>query len=139
MYSKNKVIFFQIKDVKFKLIKIIQTSMNHFEKKENIIIKVQDEASLKFVDELLWKFPKESFLPHVYTDNKCSDFIVITKSKDNLNNSSFMFNLCQDLIDLDPSYKIIYDFDDLTSPAKQKKSKKRFDLFRQLGFTIESK
>ncbi len=139
MYLKNKVIFFQIKDVKSKLIKIIQVAMNHFEKKENLIIQVQDEASLRFVDELLWKLPKESFLPHVTLDTKCNDFIVITKSKENLNNASFMFNLCQDLIELDKSYKIIYDFDDHTSVIKQKKSQKRYDLYRQLGLTIESK
>lgn len=139
MYSKNKVIFFQIKDIKSKLIKIIQTSMFHFEKKESLIIQVQDEASLTFVDELLWKLPQESFLPHVMSNNKCSDFIVITKSKENLNSAPFMFNLCQDLLELDKSYKIIYDFDDHTSPVKQQKSQKRYDLYRQQGLTIESK
>jgi DNA polymerase IIIc chi subunit len=139
MYSKNKVIFFQIKDIKSKLIKIIQIAMFHFEKKENLIIQVQDEASLRYVDELLWKLPKESFLPHITTNNKSNDFIVVTKSKENLNNASFMFNLCQDLVELDKSYKIIYDFDDLTSVKKQQKSQKRYGLYRQLGLTIESK
>ncbi|EKE21571.1 MAG: hypothetical protein ACD_7C00185G0002 [uncultured bacterium] len=113
--------------------------MYHFEKKENLIIQVQDEASLRFVDDLLWKEPKESFLPHVISQEKCSDFIVITKSKENLNNSLFMFNLCSDLIDINKSYKTIYDFDDHTSINKQQKSQKRYELYKQMGFTIESK
>lgn len=139
MFSKNKIIFFQINDVKSKLIKIIQIAMSHFEKKENLLIQVQDDASSRFVDELLWKLPSESFLPHVISNNQCSDFIVITKSKENLNKSHYMFNLCQDIIELDTSYKIIYDFDDRTSLEKQNKSKKRFELYKKIGLTIESK
>jgi len=122
---KNKVIFFQIKEVKNKLIRLIQTCIYHFEKKEKLIIQVQDEPSLKFVDELLWKLPKESFLPHVTSDEKCQDYIVITTSKDNLNQASYMFNLSQDIVDLNKSYKIIYDFDDYTSQIKQQKRQKK--------------
>jgi DNA polymerase-3 subunit chi len=138
MNPKNKVIFFQIKDIKTKLIRIIQTAIHHFEKKENLLIKVADEASLKFVDELLWKQPQEGFLPHSISDEKCDDFIVITQSKENLNSAHFLFNLSQDIIDLDTSYKIIYDFDDFTSQKKQEKSKKRFELYRQANLRIES-
>jgi len=139
MSLKNKIIFFQIKDIKTKLIKIIQIAMYHFEKKENLIIQGQDEASLRFVDELLWKLPKESFLPHVVTDNKSNDFIVITKSKKNLNNAFYKFNLCQDLIEFDNTYKIIYDFDDYISLNKKQKSQKRYEFYKKLGLIIESK
>lgn len=135
---KNKVIFYQIKNVKTKLIKIIQTAMHHFERKEKLLIQVPDEASLSYVDELLWKVPAEGFLPHVVSDKEIDDYIVITKNQENLNKSSYLFNLSQEIIDLDTSYKIIYDFDDFTSPKKQEKSKKRFEIYRGAGFTIES-
>ena len=138
MNPKNKVLFFQIKDIKIKLIRIIQTAMHHFEKKENFLIRVADEASFKFVDELLWRLPQEGFLPHIVSEEKCEDYIVITKSKENLNNSHFLFNLSQEIIDLDTSYKIIYDFDDFTSLKKQEKSKKRFEIYRQANLRIES-
>ncbi|NGX62732.1 MAG: DNA polymerase III subunit chi [Candidatus Anoxychlamydiales bacterium] len=138
MNPKNKVLFFQIKDIKIKLIRIIQTAMHHFEKKENFLIRVADEASLKFVDELLWRQPQEGFLPHSISEEKCEDYIVITKSKENLNNAHFLFNLSQEIIDLDTSYKIIYDFDDFTSLKKQEKSKKRFEIYRQANLRIES-
>lgn len=136
--KNNKVVFFQIKDVKTKLIKLIQTCIYHFEKKEHLLIQVQDDAALKFVDELLWKTPKESFLPHSISDDYTSDFIVITKSKNNLNKAKYLFNLSPDLIDFNRSYKIIYDFDDFTTEIKKQKSKKRFEIYRNAGFKIES-
>lgn len=139
MYSKNKIVFFQIKDIKSKLIKIIQIAMHHFENSENLLLQVQDEPSLRFVDELLWKLPQESFLPHVISEKACKDFIVLTKSKENLNSSFYLFNLCQDVTEIDKSFKVIYDFDDQTSLIKQQKSQKRFNFYKELGFTIESK
>ena len=138
MNLKNRVIFFQIKDVKSKLIKLVQTAMHHFEKKEKLLIQVLDEASLNYVDELLWKVPVEGFLPHVVSEKQIDDFIVITKTQENLNKSPYLFNLSQEIIDLDTSYKVIYDFDDYTSPKKQEKSKKRFQVYRQAGLKIES-
>ncbi|NGX56108.1 MAG: DNA polymerase III subunit chi [Candidatus Anoxychlamydiales bacterium] len=139
MISKNsntKVIFFFVKDIKTKLLRIIQTSLKHFESKEKLLIKVQDEASLKYVDELLWKEPKESFLPHVISEKKNDDFIVLTKSQDNLNESYYLFNLCQDTIDLNASYRVIYDFDDHTNITKKENSKKRYQIYRKLNFDI---
>ncbi|KKL09215.1 hypothetical protein LCGC14_2568050, partial [marine sediment metagenome] len=114
------------------------TGIYHFERKEHLLIQVQDDTALKFVDELLWKTPKESFLPHSISDDYTSDYIVITKSKNNLNKAKYLFNLSPDLIDFNPIYKIIYDFDDYTSPKKQEKSKKRFEVYRQAGLKIES-
>ncbi len=138
MNLKNRVIFFQIKNVKTKLIKLVQTAMHHFEKKEKLLIQVSDEASLNYVDELLWKVPIEGFLPHIVSEKSVDDFIVITKTQENLNKSPYLFNLSQEIIDLDISYKIIYDFDDYTSSKKQEKSKKRFEIYRQAGLKIES-
>ncbi len=135
----NKVIFFQIKDIRSKLIKIIQASIYHFEQKEKLLIKVQDEASLRFVDNLLWKEPSYSFLPHVISDIEIDDYIVITKSDKNVNKASHMFNLCSDIFDVDKSFKIIYDFEDYTSAIKQAFSKKRYEVYKQQDFFIESR
>lgn len=138
MNPKNKVVFFQIKDIKTKLIRLIQTALQHFEKKEKLLIQVSGDLALKFVDELLWRQPPESFLPHSISDEKCDDYIVITKSKENLNNAIYLFNLSQEIIDLDTSYKVIYDFDDFTTPKKQEKSKKRFEIYHHANLRIES-
>jgi len=137
--SQNKVVFFKILNVKDKLIKIIQTTMCHFEKKEKFLIQVSDDISLKFIDDLLWKYPKESFLPHIIANEKSDDFVVITKTKKNINESSYMFNLSQDILEIDKSFKIIYDFDDCTSKEKQINSQKRFEMYQRANFIVESK
>jgi len=136
--QKNRVIFFQIKEHKEKLKKIIQVSYKHFINKKNLLIKTSDRASVKFVDELLWTHPVDSFLPHSISEVKCDDFIVITDSSNNLNESTHLFNLNQDAVDLDNSYKVIYDFDDYTSKGKQQNSKKRFEMYKSLNYQIES-
>jgi DNA polymerase IIIc chi subunit len=137
--SNKKVIFFKVLDVKTKLLRILQTSLRHFENKEKLLIKAFDEASLKFVDDLLWKEPKSSFLPHVIATDFVEDFIVLTKSFKNLNNSYYMFNLCQDIIDINDYFKVIYDFDDHTSKVKKDSSNKRYQLYRKLNFNIEQR
>jgi DNA polymerase IIIc chi subunit len=136
--SKSKVVLFQIKDVKSKLIKLLQISMHHFEKKEKLLIQVDNEISQKFVDELLWKSPIDSFLPHSSSDNMIEDFIVITKSKKNINQALYLFNLCQDVTSLDTSFKIIYDFDDYTTMTKQAFSQKRFLAYKNASLLIEA-
>ncbi len=137
--NSPKAVFFQIKDVKSKVIKLIQTALYHFQKKEPIIIFVNDSISETFVDEILWKQPLESFLPHVVSQESSSDFIVITKTDKNLNNAHFIFNLCPQIPMIDKTFKTIYDYDDLTSQKKQELSKKRFDDYRNMGFVIESR
>ncbi|MBI5346429.1 MAG: DNA polymerase III subunit chi [Chlamydiae bacterium] len=136
MNRPSHVIFFQVKEIKTKILKIIQTTYRHFEKKEPLLIKVMDEPALKFVDELLWKTPIESFLPHVVSNTVCQDLIVITKEDKNLNQGALL-NLSPDIVYIDSSFKTIYDFDDFTSHDKQLASKKRFNFYRERGCSIE--
>ncbi|OGN59204.1 MAG: hypothetical protein A3F40_03115 [Chlamydiae bacterium RIFCSPHIGHO2_12_FULL_27_8] len=137
--NNKKVIFFKINDAKTKLIKIIQTAMMHFEKKENLLIKTFDSTSLNFVDELLWKLPKESFLPHVKSNSFIEEFIVITTENKNLNNAKYLFNLCPEIVDINLNFKTIYDLEDNTSQIKQANSKKRYLIYKQNKFLIELK
>ena len=137
MKLKTKVILFKIIEPKSKLLKIIQTSYHHFSRKEKLLIRCPDEMSMRFVDDLLWKEPKESFLPHIATLEKSNDFICITKSIENLNDARFLINLNPDFLDIDSDFKTIYDFDDNTTVVKKEKSQKRIDYYRSLNYQIE--
>ena len=59
--------------------------------------------------------------------------------KKNLNSSSFLFNLSPDIVEIDKSFSIIYDFEDNISENRKKNTQKRYDLYRKAGFLIESK
>ena len=113
--------------------------MLHFERKEKLLIKVENDRALHYVDDLLWRLPKEGFLPHSTSEKEIDDFIVITKSSKNLNKANHQLNLCAEIIDLDKSYKIIYEFDDSLSDKKKALSKKRYHLYKEANFLIESK
>lgn len=138
MNNTTRVIFFQVSDNPTKLKKIVEMAHLHFGKKEPFLIAVEDERGEKFVDELLWKHPATSFLPHVASDTPVADFIAITKSKKNLNGARIAFNLCPTSLFLEEPLKIIYEFEDLSAPAKKNFASQRFDAYKQAGFFIEA-
>ncbi len=132
-----RAIFFQIKNNKSKLRKIIETANFHFSKNENFLFIVADEASAKFVDELLWKNPPTSFLPHFVSSTYLEEKIVITSKRENLNNSKYIFNLCPNPLMLD-NINIIYEFEDFTASGKLQLSRKKYELYKERKFFIES-
>lgn len=131
----KRVTFFQVRDAATKLSKLCQITQAHFEKKEPLQIVVPDKAALEFVDTLLWRFPEESFLPHSIATAPCSDLIVITCERTLLNEPKAFFNLCSSPL-LNSKVKVIYDFDDFTSPDKKQASDKRFIAYREAQFQI---
>lgn len=139
IFSERRVVFFQVRDNKSKIARIVETAHHHFEKKEKLLIIVEDAKAQLYVDELLWKTPPYGFLPHVASDESVEDWIVITKLKQNLNGAKFAFNLCSTPLLIDGSFRIIYDFEDLTAPNKQSLSTVRYDAYKQSQFSIVAK
>jgi DNA polymerase IIIc chi subunit len=135
----TRVIFFQVKEAQHKLLRLAETAALHFEKKEPIIILVEDEKTENYVDELLWKTPPTSFLPHIIALASTQEFIAITRSKQNHNQARYAFNLCSTPLLIDGPFRIIYDFEDLTSPHKQHLSTLRFDSYKKAKWAIEAR
>lgn len=135
--SNGRVVFFQVSDTLSKLKKIVEMAQTHFEKKEPFLIFVEEERSEKFVDDLLWKEPSTSFLPHTVSDGPSNDLVVITKSKNNVNHAKVAFNLCPTALFL--PFKMIYEFEDLTAPVKKNLSIQRFDAYKKAGLLIEAR
>jgi DNA polymerase IIIc chi subunit len=133
-----RVVLFQVRQPNLKVMKLVQTANAHFEKKEPLLIVVEDEKTMLYVDELLWKEPPTSFLPHVVADNDTPAFVAITKSRANVNQAKFAFNLCPTPL-LIEGIRLIYDFEDLTSPLKQQLSSVRFDAYKKAGCLIEAR
>ena len=132
------VVFFQVFNTALKLKRITETARFHFGKKESLLFFVEDDKALHFVDELLWKLPETSFLPHSVAEQKTIERIAITKAKLNLNSAAFAFNLCSTPL-MVPGFKIIYDFEDLTAPNKKSLSSLRFNAYRAAKMPLESR
>jgi DNA polymerase IIIc chi subunit len=131
----TRTIFFQVSDPKQKIEKLISCCKEHYEKKEPIIIFAEDEKTIEYLDNLLWNFPKDSFLPHAV---ETKDFITITSSKKNISNASIAFNLCPTPLLLE-GFRLLYDYEDLTSPIKKQFSILRFEAYKKAKFQIESR
>lgn len=135
-FSEKRAVFFQVKDNRSKIARIVETAHYHFERKEKFLILVEDQKGEEFLDELLWKSPPSSFLPHVVSGALIDEWVVITRVKENLNGAKFVFNLCSTPLLIDGSFRIIYDFEDLTSSNKQNLSTTRYDAYKQNQFSI---
>lgn len=135
----NRVVFFSVRDNGSKIKRIIETTHFHFEKKEPILILVEETKSQQFVDELLWKSPITSFLPHIATDEATTELIAIAKVKKNVNSARVTFNLCPTPLLIEGPFRIIYEFEDLSSPTKKNLSSLRFDAYKQAGLLIEAR
>lgn len=131
----TRAIFFQVQDTASKLRRIVETAHSHFAKKEPLLILVEDEKAEQFVDELLWK---TGFLPHTVAHGPAKDFVAITRIKQNVNEAKVAFNLCPTPLLIEGPFRIIYEFEDLTSPHKQKFSSLRFDAYKQAKFLCEA-
>jgi DNA polymerase IIIc chi subunit len=138
-FSLQHIVFFQVADTNSKLRKLCETIFYHFERMDNFLIIVSDEKTEKYVDELLWKIPQESFIPHESSSAPCNEKIIITKTKENLNNASFIFNLSSEPLFFDEPCRIIYEFEDLASEQKKEISQNKFKSYKQKGLVIESR
>lgn len=138
MKNLPKIIFFQVKKPSDKLLWVTKTATLHFENKKPLLIIVSDDKALKFVDELLWKEPQFSFLPHSSLEVLSNDLIVITQKKLNLNKAQYVFNLSSEPF-TDFSCSVVYELDDQIDNIKILQAKKKFKFYKELGYLIESR
>lgn len=137
-FSKTRAVFFQVADAASKMRWITETAKAHFSKKESLLFFVENDKARDFVDELLWKLPAHSFLPHIASDQPTSERIVITKTRTNVNGAHIAFNLCPTPLLL-AEFKLIYDFEDLTASNKKNLSMLRFHAYKEAQMILESR
>jgi DNA polymerase IIIc chi subunit len=139
MSDTPRVVFFQVPDATAKLNRIAEIAQYHFIRKEHLLILAEEDKALAFADELLWKHPPDSFLPHSIQEAESKEWIVLTKIKKNLNDARYVFNLCPTPLLIEGPFRIIYDFEDTREPNKKMLSQIRFDAYKQAQFLIESR
>lgn len=84
---------------------------------KRIQIQVPSDAALRYIDELLWAYKPEGFLPHVIASSASPEPIVLTKEAVNLNRADALIHL---LPSVPPSgFAEVYDLLDATTPEKQ--------------------
>lgn len=130
------VTFLRVTDVHSKLMRICDTVFEHVSQGQKVLIAVDDDASAKFVDNLLWKLPEESFIPHTIADAECEDSVVITTVEKNLNNAFALISLRGAVSPMAKNFHAVYELSDHTVAKKLDLSRQRYASYQNEGFPL---
>jgi DNA polymerase IIIc chi subunit len=132
-----RVCFIRVGDNASKLNQICSLVHRHFLKNERILIPVPSQEAAAYIDQLLWKMPEESFLPHAIVNIPCQERIVITTTTlSNINQAAIIINLLPALhVNPAPAH-CIYELLDLTSAEKEAASRKKEAAYRAAGYLV---
>src|ERR1700733_12508764 len=108
--------FLHVADNTIKTSSISSVVGNHFLQKQPILIIVPNADAASYVDQLLWRLPEDSFVPHQIASEPISENVVITTEHRNLNGAKFLFNLCSTIIPIFSQFELIYELLDQTHP-----------------------
>jgi DNA polymerase-3 subunit chi len=128
--------FINVSDNLSKLSSIVSTCKKHFLNRDSILIFTQDKIAAQFIDDLLWKMPQESFMPHSITSQLTDEKIVITTIPKNLNKAQILINISAKPATFCNEFEIIYELMDATTEEKLKLSKERFDSYKAMNYNL---
>lgn len=132
-----RVCFIRVTDNASKLQKLCEIVHSHFIKKDQLLITVPSSEAATYIDQLLWKMPEESFIPHLINNSLSKDPIIITTNTTNINQAKTVINL---LVTVHPNpvpADLLYELLDLTSKDKEAISKRKQSDYHNAGFLIE--
>ncbi len=133
---KTKVHFLKVIDNQSKLIRITQTIQKHFEQNATVLIIVPTIEAAQYIDQLLWKLPEESFLPHAIAEGPTTERIAISTDARNVNHATILLNLNQTAHPHPKEFHTIYELYDQTHPSKEELSQQRHATYQQQGLDI---
>lgn len=128
---KTKVHFLKVVDNQTKLLRICQTVQKHFDQNTPVLILVPTLEAARYIDELLWKTPPESFLPHAIAEGPTTECIAISTDSQRVNQAKVLVNLCQTVPTNYMDFHTIYELYDQTHPSKEELSRQRHAFYQQ--------
>ncbi len=132
-----KITFYRVKDNTAKLTFICQKAQEAFQQEKRLLIAVPNLQAAQYIDQLLWRTPEESFMPHVVTDMPTQEWIAITLQEQvNVNQALRLLNLCPHPSSLYQQVEEVYDFYDETHPQKKELSEQRLRFYQEKGVRV---
>ncbi|MFY7842469.1 MAG: DNA polymerase III subunit chi [Rhabdochlamydiaceae bacterium] len=117
--------------------KLYEVAQKHFLAKENLVFLMQDEKSLTFLDDFLWKFPQDSFLPHICHSTKDETALSIILSKEYQPLSMHcVFNLTTKPVSATKYIKKVYEFEEINVPDKKAQAQEKYQFYRNQGYIL---
>lgn len=137
------VYFWVVRDVQKKLSTVCHLAGRHFVRKERILITTPSLSAARYVDELLWGNPPDSFVPHAISTTHLDAAVVITYPEEgaadglitqNPNQARVVINLCPTISSLAGSVTCVHELFDQTDAEKQRLSQVRYAAYEAAGF-----
>lgn len=123
--QKPLITFLKVWDNRSKIKAVLETVKGLILKKKRSLIAVPNLDAANYLDELLWKEPEESFIPHLIATEPCEEIVVISTIHSNFNRAEALINLCPEISPISDQFELIFDLEDSTSPEKAKLSAER--------------
>lgn len=133
------IVFLRVADNGAKTARICNIVQQHFEHGDRVLIAVANDEVAGYVDQLLWRLPEESFLPHQIIRGHSDEKIAITTSKENYNKAKVLLNLCPDATPISNQFEIVYELLDETHPDKLRLSHQRQKDYQAKGHPIQER
>lgn len=132
-----KITFLKISNNQEKLLSLVQIVQKQFDLGLKTLIACETDQVALFLDELLWRFSDESFLPHLIANESCDERIVITTSPNNINQATVLINLHQTPHPNFKEFNKIFELYDETHPIKEEASKIKRSFYQSEGFIAD--
>lgn len=134
MDVKTKIFFYRVKTNPAKLMTICHKVKEAFMSDQRILIAVPSADAAAYIDQLLWRMPEESFIPHLIAANPTADRVVIAiNPTKNLNKAQVLLNLSSTISPISKEFSLIHELFDETDGAKAMLSNQRQNDYRQMG------
>lgn len=123
--SQPNVVFIPVSTAEEKRNGLSRTVQQCFSQRKRILVLAPNREVAQYVDQLLWRHPPESFVPHTIAQKAIRHPVVITTERANLNRAQVIFNLSQTPLPITAKFETIYELYDTTSPQKEQLSRSR--------------
>lgn len=135
----KSVIFLKVMDNAMKAKRLSEAVSYYFLQQVSILLLVPNDQAAQYVDQLLWRLPENSFLPHQITQEATNEFIAISTVQSNLNQAQTLINLCPMASPIADQFITIIELLDHTSVEKLQLSQQRQAAYRSLGYAIQER
>jgi len=114
---------------------------NEFEQNNKVVINVSDENEGKTLDNMLWSWKQSSFIPHDFTntltESNQDPVRIATDISENISYDTLILVNPAEL-DVCNNYKRVIDFAEKYNPTKLETDRKRYKLYRDKKYKIET-
>lgn len=136
MTTTPQIVFVTVKENGVKAARICEIVKQHHDQKQRVLLTVANDEGARYLDQLLWKQPPYSFIPHVIASQSTSIPVAITTQPVNINQAEILINLCPTVNPLFKQFVVVYELYDETHADKALLSQQRLNSYQTGGYHV---